>query len=177
NVIRILSGADGNTISFTPPDIGPLTLDRGRFVELEASTAFRVVGTEALLISQFLVGQDYAGISSSEAMGQGDPSMSLAIPTEQFRESYTILAPSSYESSFVNITASADQEVWIDGERVSAWVALAGTDRRIARLPVSAGVHHVESDFPFGIVVYGFGSYTSYMYPGGLDLRPINPLI
>jgi hypothetical protein len=27
---------------------------------------------------------------------------------------------------------------------------------------------------PFGIVVYGFGSYTSYMYPGGLDLTAIN---
>ena len=32
-------------------------------------------------------------------------------------------------------------------------------------------------DNAFGIVVYGFGSYTSYMYPGGLDLEAINPLI
>ena len=26
----------------------------------------------------------------------------------------------------------------------------------------------------FGIVVYGFGNYTSYMYPGGLDLEAID---
>ena len=25
----------------------------------------------------------------------------------------------------------------------------------------------------FGIVVYGYGSYTSYMYPGGLNLEKI----
>ncbi len=26
---------------------------------------------------------------------------------------------------------------------------------------------------PFGITVYGVGDYTSYMYPGGLDLEKI----
>ena len=26
----------------------------------------------------------------------------------------------------------------------------------------------------FGIAVYGVGSYTSYMYPGGLDVKQIN---
>ena len=30
---------------------------------------------------------------------------------------------------------------------------------------------------PFGIVVYGYGAFTSYMYPGGLDLRKIAPSI
>ena len=26
---------------------------------------------------------------------------------------------------------------------------------------------------PFGITVYGYGQYTSYWYPGGLDLKDI----
>ena len=28
-------------------------------------------------------------------------------------------------------------------------------------------------DKNFGIVVYGYGSYTSYMYPGGLNLETV----
>jgi len=43
-----------------------------------------------------------------------------------------------------------------------------------ARVTIRPGVHQVLSTQPFGIIVYGFGSYTSYMYPGGLDLRVIN---
>ena len=40
-------------------------------------------------------------------------------------------------------------------------------------LPKGA-VHTMSSDVPFGIVVYGYGMYTSYMYPGGLDLKTID---
>ena len=33
--------------------------------------------------------------------------------------------------------------------------------------------HRASAGEPFGIVVYGYGQYTSYMYPGGLDLAKI----
>jgi hypothetical protein len=46
-----------------------------------------------------------------------------------------------------------------------------------ARTPIGGGAHRIEGTAPFGILVYGFGSYTSYMYPGGLDLREIAPPI
>jgi hypothetical protein len=31
--------------------------------------------------------------------------------------------------------------------------------------------HSISGDATFGLYVYGYGSRTSYMYPGGLDLR------
>jgi hypothetical protein len=31
--------------------------------------------------------------------------------------------------------------------------------------------HEIHGIFPFGLLVYGYGSRTSYMYPGGLDLH------
>ena len=38
-------------------------------------------------------------------------------------------------------------------------------------LPIAAGAHRIRSDGPrFGLKVYGIAQYTSYMYPGGLDL-------
>ena len=42
--------------------------------------------------------------------------------------------------------------------------------------PGSHGIYLTteEDGLDFGIVVYGYGQYTSYMYPGGLDLEVIN---
>jgi hypothetical protein len=35
------------------------------------------------------------------------------------------------------------------------------------------GAHHVQSDEPVGVVVYGFDSFVSYAYAGGTDLKEI----
>jgi hypothetical protein len=39
------------------------------------------------------------------------------------------------------------------------------------QLPPAVQGHSIVGDAPFGLYVYGYGSRTSYMYPGGLDLR------
>ena len=44
----------------------------------------------------------------------------------------------------------------------------------VARLKLANNVdgnHDVKSDKPVGISVYGYGQYTSYWYPGGLNLE------
>jgi len=35
------------------------------------------------------------------------------------------------------------------------------------------GNYQITADEPFGITVYGYGDWTSFWYPGGLDLSPI----
>ena len=37
---------------------------------------------------------------------------------------------------------------------------------------VEAGVHRLEADAAFGIVVYAYDDYVSYAFTGGLDLVP-----
>ena len=37
------------------------------------------------------------------------------------------------------------------------------------------GAHTLSASKPVGIQVMGFGAYTSYHYPGGLDLNQIAP--
>lgn len=37
------------------------------------------------------------------------------------------------------------------------------------------GVHRVQSDYPVGVVVYGFDAFVSYAYAGGTELKDINP--
>ena len=53
---------------------------------------------------------------------------------------------------------------------------IGSTPYGVARVPITGTSHTVSSDGAFGIVVYGFASYTSYSYPGGLDLQYINPV-
>ena len=85
-----------------------------------------------------------------------------------------MLAPDSYALTYLNVTAAAGQEVMVDGVAVTGWRAVGSSGMQTARLEIRPGVHQVLSTSPFGIVVYGFGSYTSYIYPGGLDLEVIN---
>lgn len=179
NVIRIMSGTDGNSISFdpAPPGVSATTLNRGETMEFESSESFRVSGTGPIMIAQHLVGQDYAGISTAGEMGEGDPAMSLGIPTEQFRTQYSFLAPTTYTTSYVNVTAPAGATITLDGSPVTGFSPVGGTGFSVARIRIEGGQHNITGDRPFGIVVYGFGSYTSYMYPGGLDFEDINPLI
>jgi len=174
NVIRILAQRDGTVVRFDPAVTPDATLAAGQSYEFETRQDFRVTSSEAILVGQFLVGQDYEGLSTSMPGANGDPAFSLAIPTEQFRTDYTFLAPDSYALTYLNVTASAGQQVMVDGMAVTDWRAVGASGMQTARLAIRPGVHQVVSTGPFGIVVYGFGSYTSYIYPGGLDLEVIN---
>jgi hypothetical protein len=175
NVIRIVSSHDGNMLTFDPSSVhAPVTLDRGQYVDFEASESFRVEGTAAIGVAQLLVGQDYAGYESTPANDIGDPSLSLAIPTAQYRTEYTFLTPTTYAESFVGVTAPMGSDVMLDGAPVTGLAPVGGSGFGVANVMVGGGAHTMTSSTGFGIVVYGFGSYTSYMYPGGLDLTTID---
>lgn len=184
NVIRIVSGADGNAITFDPAQTvgASINLNKGKWVEFEASEDFHVTSTSAIMIGQFLVGQNYYSSLADNPEYWGDPGYSLMVPTEQFRTQYTFLAPSTMTYNYVNITKKVIEgsaPVYLDGQPVSESAfggAIGGTAWGSARVEIDGNQHTIESTEPFGIVVYGFASYTSYSYPGGLDLKFINPV-
>ena len=60
----------------------------------------------------------------------------------------------------------------------AAPTAIGSTGYSLTRAKLGAGksgAHTLTSDKPVGIQVMGFGDYTSYHYPGGLDLKTIAP--
>lgn len=178
NVIRVMSAVDGNAITFEPESIHPaVTLARGQMIEFPVTESFRVVGAEALMVAQLLVGQNFTGSPPANETWVGDPSLSLVVPSEQFRTSYTFVTPDTFLESYVNITAPVGSMVMLDGTQlVSDFEPVGTSGMGVARVTLSAGQHQLKSDAGFGITVYGFAPYTSYMYPGGLDLKPINVL-
>jgi hypothetical protein len=170
--VRVLSAADNNQISFEPVVNPPVTLNAGQWIEIGPLTDdFRVLATDKISVGQYMVGANFSG----QSYGAGDPAQSIAIPTEQFRRSYTFLAPVSYALNFVNIIIENGSVVTLDDVVVppSEFAPIGTTGYAVARHAISGGSHKMSAEENFGIMVYGYGSYTSYMYPGGLNLETV----
>jgi hypothetical protein len=170
--VRVLSATDANEITFDPPVNPPVTLNSGQWLEIgPVSQDFRVLAKNKISVAQYMVGEDFSGVS----VGAGDPAISVAIPGEQYRVAYTFLAPTTYTHNFVNIVAKPGSNVTIDGQPVpdAEFTAIGATGFGVARHKIPGGAHSMKGDQNFGIVVYGYGSYTSYMYPGGLNLETV----
>jgi len=189
SLIRIVSQRDGNALTFdgiAAPRECPGTLNAGQLCEFQTLGNFQVTGTQPLLVMQYMIGEgdqpqcDPSNPSTSDPACMGDPAMVTEVPMDQFRTSYDFLVPDTYVANFVNIVIPDGSSVSLDGVQMSASssnVDVLGTGYHVVFAPVAAGRHHIESATGngFGIKVYGVAPYTSYMYPGGLDLQQISP--
>jgi hypothetical protein len=164
---RVLPGLSGLSVSRSPAE-GPLQLT-------EVTEDFRVRSNKPILVTHYLQGR------SSVDSGAGDPSMGVAVPRAQYRDNYIFSVSRTYDFNFVNVVAPREATVLLDGEALpeSEFVDIGTTGFRVARhmLPAEREVFRMRATQPFGIVVYGYGVFTSYMYPGGLDLKKIAPSI
>jgi len=98
------------------------------------------------------------------------------VPVEQYRTDYRFLAPDTYEQNYVNVVAKSGATVLLDGNPVSGWAPVGSSGYVAVGQALAGGTHRITTDGPdgFGIQVYGVGNYTSYMYPGGLDIKVID---
>jgi hypothetical protein len=170
--VRVLSAIDNNNITFEPAVNGPVTLNAGQWIEFgPVKQDFRVLADNKIMVAQFMVGENFSG----ESAGAGDPAQTIAIPTEQYRAAYTFLAPDTYTYNYVNVVAPSGAVITIDGQTIPAtsFSAIGGTGYSVARHRVEGGSHSMTGDANFGIVAYGYGSYTSYMLPAGLNLETV----
>lgn len=175
NLVRVVAAFDGTTINVNPPQSGvsTVTLAGGDWTQFMATGAFEVTSDQAIQVAQFLLGQNY----STPMAARGDPGMTVLVPREQYRLDYTFITPSSYNpgtsgQSYVLISRPPGVEVVLDGAPVSTTWSTAG-GRELGIVPVNGGTHTMRGAEAFGIVVYGLGQYTSYAYPGGLNLEQI----
>lgn len=172
--VRIIATQPNTTLTYDPPQAGaPTTIAAaGSFVELKNTNAsFLIEASEKVLVAQYMSGQSAGG-------NTGDPAMALAVPVEQFRTNYLFHAPTNYESNYVDVIAPTGATVTLDGNPLT--FAPIGTSGfgfvRVYPLtagPANDGNHTMTGSAAFGISVYGYGQYTSYWYPGGLNLTDI----
>jgi hypothetical protein len=172
--IRITARFDDTKLIYHPePPGAPATIAKsGDYVELDAvDTDLIIIGNRPVLISQYLLGQGVLG-------GPGDPSMSMDHGGNVLDAGpRSFYVPPGFPTSFVNILRCyGEGQVLLDGELVEGFVEISeGWGCRVARAPVSGGVHTVEGiDDTVAISVYGYGEFASYRYssPHGVEIIP-----
>jgi hypothetical protein len=129
-------------------------------------------------VATFQLGASVVDPATPPPTQKGDPAQSSATAVEQYRTKYVFLAPDDYDVSYVDIVMPDGTSVVLDGSPLSAAPTALGSGYSVARAQLSAGVggaHLLTSDKPVGIQVVGYGAYTSYQYPGGLNLTLIAP--
>jgi len=189
HVVRLFGHAMPTTLSYFPakPAGAPDTLAAGAVAEFAASVDFQVQGTAPFAVGSFLVGGQVLDPAADPRDSMGDPSQSLTTGKAQFRERYVFLAPSDYTANFVDIVAVAGTAVTLDGTALDATTAtkLAGRADdgtteltydvyRVQLAATRAGQHELSATQPVGIQVAGYGRFTSYQYPGGLNLNLVS---
>jgi IgGFc binding protein len=180
-VVRFYGNVDGTTLSYPSgaPPSAPTTLSAGQVVDLgQITQAFEVTGNHAFAISTFMLGGAIVDPNAATGAAEGDPSQSQAVPVEQYRSKYVFLAPSDYDLSYADVIAPSSAHVTLDGSPLTGANSSIGSGYLVVRAKLGAGVsgaHVLTSDVPVGLQVLGYGQYTSYQYPGGLNLTPIAP--
>ena len=99
---------------------------------------------------------------------------------EQYRVKYVFLAPSDYTVNYADIVAPSGAKVLLDGTVLDLASTLPLPDGyvivRAGLMPgANGGAHVLLASAPVGVQVLGYGEFTSYQYPGGLDLKVIAP--
>jgi len=175
HVVRLHGNVDGTKLTYPGFDPGgPATIDAGVTVDLGVVPAdFEIVGDHEFLVASYQLG---AGPTTGDQLG--DPSQSLAVTVEQFRTRYVFLAPDDYDESYADVVTPMTATLTLDGVAITqapVEISSGYGALRVKLPPGKAGAHVLTSDVPVGLQVIGYGKYTSYQYPGGLNLGEIAP--
>jgi hypothetical protein len=193
---KLLGLYEDTTVHTTlPMPYDVISLDPGKSVVIETTVDFVVTADKPVSFGQFVASQNVTGISFD--LPGGDPVFIMVPPVEQWRMGYIFLTPSLYAFDFIILVHSPEADVLFDGRPFpptcrSTSVPGAEAEFVVTRCQLSFpeivegsppdnilpgdqddGVHEILSDYPVGVVVYGFDNYVSYGYPGGTDLRII----
>ncbi len=157
---------------------GAIQLQAGAFCEFGTRQPTTVSSTGDLIIAGIISGHESTGVRAYGTQA-GDPSMFILPPVEQFRRDYSFVSPPTFKRSYVSLAIPTDAAVALDGRSLDESarlerreVTLDGRSYEVFNVAVDSGVHRIEADASFGIVVYAYDDYVSYAFTGGLDLVP-----
>ncbi|MHB8872394.1 MAG: IgGFc-binding protein, partial [Myxococcaceae bacterium] len=155
----------------------------GTAMEFSSKVSFTITADYPIAVAQFFAGQSATTSTILDPVDTGDPSLVLLPPAEQWRSNYTVLAAPGIKDNYLGLSIDNTKvlRVEVDGVAVTGFTAIGGTPYVVKNHPISVGTHTVNvvprsgvSPLPgAGLTIYGFDSYVSYGYTGGLDLGTI----
>ncbi len=140
------------------------------------------------------LGNDYVAVGNeSSNYGIGGPETVNIVPPQQFLSSYVFFSDPTYGWTDLALTrGKASDNTYKDVTldclgTVTGWTNIGNTGFQSAHVflqqnkqPVgncNNGLHTIKSSSPFGITVYGYDSASSYAYPAGASVKPINTVV
>jgi hypothetical protein len=179
---RVLAAEDGTVVQYKPPvSIGAESkLDAGAFAEFTAPGDFEITSNNGHPV--LVAGYTFGCKSTNLPDCPGDPSMVLAVPVEQWLTDYVFLVDFSYTNDNVKLVRSKDKAVSLgclaeipDWSPINDKYESAVVNINPGVGDCQPGTNTATGASPFSIMVVGESKQTSYAYPGGLALKPINP--
>lgn len=180
---KVMAQSDATVLTFDPPRAAP-ELAAGEVWEFSSTESFTLEASEPILVAQFMASSAQTsppgpfGVSQPcdhtyNGTCQGDPSMVLPAPTEQWLDDLEFLVPDTYAHQFINIAFSEGTQMRLDGQDVNTNAAapVGSGQWRHLTLPATGGPHKLEASQPVGVVIYGFDHNISYAYSAGLNFR------
>ncbi len=181
DIYRVLA-TENNTIITTslPAPFSQFTLNAGEFKPFYAYDGFTLRSEGgAVMISQYLVSQGYV------PGGIGDPTQIIFPAADQHRDEYVFLIPTTFQRNYMVVVRPDGADIILNGESLGEFMtgcttAPIGTIDSINYSQVTCqlpeGVHTISASHPVGLTVYGYYNVGSYGYPGGSDVKIINPI-
>ncbi|MBU1244935.1 IgGFc-binding protein, partial [Myxococcota bacterium] len=181
DIYRVLATENGTVVntSLAAP-FNSFTLNAGEFEAFYAQEGFTLTATGgAVMVGQFLVSQ---GLVPG---GIGDPSFIVFPAADQHRDSYVFLIPETFQDNYMVVVKPDGTDIILDGTSLGEFPAncttanigmLDTTNYAQITCRLEEGIHTIESSNPVGLSVYGYYSVGSYAYPGGSDVKIINPI-
>ena len=197
---RIVGAVDGTQLTWTPaaPAGAPTSIDLGTIAEFNDTGPFVVASQDKdhpFYVGAYMTGAEAGGSFS----GEGDPEWVNVIPTAQYLDSYVLFTDPTYSETSLNVIRRPDKmgmfaDVTLDCAGVlGGWQPLGpyewtrvdlvtGNFQNVGNC--SNGRHEITSQLPFGVTVWGWGSYqaastayVSYAYPAGASVQAINEVV
>jgi hypothetical protein len=140
------------------------------------------------------LGHDYMAVGNETTdFGVGGPESVNVVPPEQYLFQYLFFSDPTYGWTDVALVRgkapdNTYKDVKLDcGPQISNWKPIGNSGYQYTHVnlqrmkqPVSGcdnGLHTIKSDWRFGITVWGYDSASSYAYPGGASVKPINTVV
>jgi hypothetical protein len=173
DVLRILAQKPGTLVTIQPSaDVPCPMLGTSQSCEVKIMADTVVSASEPILVGHYLQSAIWTDPFLGGSVGDGDPALALAAPTEQYRREHSFAVPPGYTQSFLAISSPASGIVTVDGLPVSL-TPFAGGVYQAGRVPVAAGPHRVSCPAGCGVLVHGYSDAAAYMFAAGLDLVPL----
>lgn len=188
NFYRIIRPDPATTVKLNGSVIPTTAFVNNFYYEFSSNTTNIIEGDKPILLAQYFTTSTPRDNANCGNNGLGDPEMIYINPLEQTINKVTLnsMQPATNTNisiHFINVVmkneAAAIHSFRIDGVSMAAAFSPVSQDNSYvyARIEVSKGTHNIYCDSGFNAIAYGFGSFDSYGYSAGTNLRDLYQFI